>query len=89
MGWTFYTSASTGPVPGDVITYPGFVEDGMEVEMVVDKGLTQEILLRCDVRGGRNISGIMVYSKIDDLFCSSQNRCYRDVEVAASETCGW
>ena len=54
--------------------------------MITDRGLIQEIVLRCDVNGGPSTAGIMHYSKVERLFCSSKNQCYTDVEDAASET---
>ena len=70
-------------------TYPGFVDPLAKVEMTTDKGLIIEIVLRCRRNDkGRISSGIMSYSKVEGLFCSSKNRCFADPNTAIRDTCG-
>ena len=70
------------------ITYPGFNHPANIIEMTTDKGLILEIVLRCG-RGanGEISSGIMSYSKIERLYCSSRNNCYINAKKAVEETC--
>ena len=70
-------------------SYPGFRNFETPVEMVHDRGLTLEIVLRCGVKPNGKISpGIMSYSKVERLFCTPRGRCTRDVERAVRQTCG-
>ena len=69
-------------------TYPGFVDRNGTVEMVHDKGLMLELHVRCDIRRGKVGAGIMTYSKVERLFCSSRHRCSRDPIRALRDTCG-
>ena len=48
-----------------------------------------EIVLRCDREGNKVKAGIMTYSKVEKLFCSSKMFCTRDAEAAADDTCGY
>lgn len=73
---------------GNFSLYPGFVDPDAIVEMTTDKGLIVEVVLRCDRRAdGEIIAGIMTYSKIEKLFCSSKHRCFRDAVEAYEDTC--
>ncbi len=73
----------------DFRQYPGFKDKDSFVEMTNDMGLIVEITLRCGKRAnGKVKAGIMTYSKVERLYCSSQNRCYRDALKAADQTCG-
>ncbi len=68
--------------------YPGFQDRDALVEMTTDKGLVIEVVLRCDRRdNGEVIAGIMTYSKIEKLFCSSKNRCFKTPDPAFEDTC--
>ncbi len=68
--------------------YPGFIDRDATVEMTTDKGLIIEIVLRCSRRpNGQVRSGIMSYSKVERLFCSSKNRCFRNADRAFEDTC--
>ncbi len=69
--------------------YPGFTDRDAFVEMTTDKGLIIEIVLRCKRKGNKVKAGIMTYSKVDRMFCSSKMRCTRDAEKAADDTCGY
>lgn len=68
--------------------YPGFVDPDAIVEMTTDKGLVVEVVLRCDRKpNGQIVAGIMTYSKIEKLYCSSKHRCFRDAAAAYEDTC--
>jgi len=70
------------------ITYPGFNHPTNIIEMTTDKGLILEIVLRCGRKANGQISsGIMSYSKVERLYCSSRNNCYSNAKKAAEETC--
>ncbi len=76
-------------VTSNFITYPGFNHPASIIEMTTDKGLILEIVLRCGRKpNGQVSSGIMSYSKVEDLYCSSRNRCYTNPKKAVEETCG-
>ena len=74
---------------GDYTEYPGLDDEKAVVEVVTDKGLTVELVLRCGTNNnGDPFSGIMHYSKVDKLFCSSRHQCFDTLEPAARDTCG-
>ena len=74
---------------GGFRTYPGFLDPYAKVEAVHDKGLMMELIVRCSVKADGTISpGIMSYSKVERLFCSSRHRCFSDPVRAARDTCG-
>ena len=73
----------------DFNLYPGFTDRDAFIEMTSDKGLIVEIVLRCSREGNKVKAGIMTYSKVEDLFCSSKMYCTRDAEKAADDTCGY
>jgi hypothetical protein len=82
-------TATSYAVAQDFRQYPGFKDKDAFVEMTNDMGLIVEITLRCGRRANGKIkAGIMTYSKLERLYCSSQNRCYRDALKAADQTCG-
>ena len=69
--------------------YPGFLDPYAKVEMVHDKGLMMEFVVRCRRKADGSISpGILSYSKVERLFCSSKGRCTSDAKRAARHTCG-
>ena len=69
--------------------YPGFLDPHGTVEMVHDKGLMLELHVRCSRKpNGQIRAGIMTYSKVERLFCSSKLRCFRDPVRAVEDTCG-
>ncbi|MEE9374759.1 MAG: hypothetical protein V3V04_00320 [Rhizobiaceae bacterium] len=74
---------------GNFTLYPGFTDRDSFVEMTTDKGLIVEIVLRCERKGNKVKAGIMTYSKVDRMFCSSKMRCTRDAAKAADDTCGY
>lgn len=68
--------------------YPGFRDRDAIVEMTTDKGLIVEIVVRCRRKANGQVSpGIMTYSKVERLYCSSKNRCTRSAERAFEDTC--
>lgn len=69
--------------------YPGFNDRDAFVEMTSDKGLIVEIVVRCSREGNKVKAGIMTFSKVDKMFCSSKMRCTKDAVKAADETCGY
>ncbi len=77
-------------ISSSFITYPGFNHPANVIEMTTDKGLIVEIVLRCGRKGNGQVSpGIISYSKVERLYCSSRNNCYTSARKAAAETCGW
>lgn len=73
----------------DFILYPGFIDREAFVEMTTDKGLIVEIVLRCERKGNHVKAGIMTYSKVEGLYCSSKWLCTHSAERAADDTCGY
>ena len=68
--------------------YPGFRDRNAVVEMTTDKGLIVEIVVRCRRKANGQVSpGILTYSKVERLYCSSKNRCTRDADRAFKDTC--
>ena len=87
---TLALSAATlsSAVAANFTLYPGFRDRDALIEAATDKGLIVEIILRCErTPSGKIKSGIMTYSKVENLYCSSKNRCYRDAEKAFDDTC--
>ena len=68
--------------------YPGFRDRNAVVEMTTDKGLIVEMVVRCSRNAkGKVKAGIMTYSKVERLYCSSKNRCSRNADRAFEDTC--
>ena len=66
----------------------GFRDRNAIVEMTTDKGLIVEIVVRCRRKANGQVSpGIMTYSKVERLYCSSKNRCTRSADRAFEDTC--
>jgi len=87
---TLFVAATTAPLQAANFTlYPGFTDPNAFVEMTTDKGLIIEIVLRCSRKNGKVKAGIMTYSKMDRMFCSSKMRCSRSADKAADDTCGY
>lgn len=63
--------------------YPGFVDSRSVVEAYTDRGPIIEVIIKCS-RG----SGILTYSKIERLYCSSRHTCFPSLKAAARDTCG-
>ena len=82
-------AATTLPAHAGFRAYPGFLDPYAKVEMVHDKGLMMEIVVRCRRKANGAISpGILSYSKVERLFCSSKGRCTTSAQRAARDTCG-
>ena len=82
-------AATTLPAHAGLRAYPGFLDPYAKVEMVHDKGLMMEIVVRCRRKANGEISpGILSYSKVERLFCSSKGFCTRSPVRAARDTCG-
>lgn len=60
-----------GPMPGRV-----------RIEAAIDKGPIIELIVRCPVG-----TGILSYSKLERLYCSSKQTCDARIAVAISDTC--
>lgn len=84
-----FLAIPTTALAGNFNLYPGFSDRDAFVEMTSDKGLIIEIVLRCERQGNRVKAGIMTYSKVEGLFCSSKMLCTRDADKAADDTCGY
>jgi hypothetical protein len=86
---TLLFALSSPALARDFNLYPGFYDSDAFVEMTSDKGLIVEIVLRCERKGNTIKAGIMTYSKVEKLYCSSKMRCTADAEKAADDTCGY
>ena len=62
--------------------YPAFVGRGGVVEAYTDRGPIVELIVRCPVG-----TGIMSYSKIERLYCSSKAHCSSTLKSAVADTC--
>ncbi len=62
--------------------YPAFVKRGGAVEAYTDLGPIVELIVRC-----QNGTGIMSYSKIERLYCSSKHSCHTTFAPALDDTC--
>jgi len=83
-----FAGSVTSATAANFSLYPGFQDRDALVEMTTDKGLIVEIVLRCSrAPSGKISSGIMTYSKIERLYCSSKHRCFSKVEPAFADTC--
>lgn len=62
--------------------YPVFLKKDGPVEAYTDRGPIIELIVRCPVG-----TGIMSYSKIERLYCSSKHNCSTGLSVAVEDTC--
>lgn len=62
--------------------YPAFLQRKGVVEAYTDKGAIVELIVRCPVG-----TGIMSYSKLEGLYCSSKHRCSARLKRAVEDTC--
>ena len=77
-------ASATGSFASNFTGYPGLDDEKAVVEVATDKGLVVEMILRCNRQvKGEPLSGIMTYSKLDRLYCSSNHRCFDTLEPAA------
>ncbi len=63
--------------------YPVFLKQGGVIEAYTDRGPIVEMIVRCPVG-----TGIISYSKIERLYCSSKHGCFSRLKPAVAETCG-
>jgi hypothetical protein len=62
--------------------YPVFIAPDNVVEAVTARGPLLELIVRCP-----DGTGILSYSKIEALFCSSKHVCFADWRAAVADTC--
>lgn len=62
--------------------YPAFLGGDRTVEAFTDRGPVVELIVRCPVG-----TGIMSYSKLEGLYCSSKHRCSTQMRRALEDTC--
>lgn len=62
--------------------YPAFVGRGGAVEATTDRGAVVEFIVRCPAG-----TGILTYSKMERVYCSSKHRCSAQLEPAVEDTC--
>ncbi len=62
--------------------YPSFVKRGGVVEAYTDRGPIVELIVRCPAG-----TGIVSYSKLEKLYCSSKLDCYSGLKAAVARTC--
>ena len=63
--------------------YPAFLKTSGVIEAYTDRGPIVEMIVRCPVG-----TGILSYSKIEGLYCSSKHGCFRNLKPAVEQTCG-
>lgn len=62
--------------------YPAFLGNRGLVEAYTDRGAVVEMIVRCPVG-----TGIMSYSKAENLYCSSKHNCSSVLRKAVEDTC--
>lgn len=65
-----------------IILYPGFVSPTAQVETVIDKGLTVEMIVRCG-----DGAGILQFSKPERRYCAPDHSCYGALRPAIKRLC--
>ena len=63
--------------------YPAFLKSGGTIEAYTDRGPILELIVRCPEG-----TGIISYSKIERLYCSSKHDCFPQFQPAVDRTCG-
>ncbi len=63
--------------------YPAFLNRGGRIEAYSDLGPIVEFIVRCPAG-----TGIMSYSKLEGLYCSSKRTCHGSFQPAFKDTCG-
>lgn len=63
--------------------YPGFLKRAGIIEAYTDRGPIIEMIIRCPAG-----TGIMSYSKLEKLYCSSKWKCTPKLVEAVANTCG-
>ena len=64
------------------LEYPAFIKRGEVVEAYTDRGMIVEMIVRCPTG-----SGILSYSKVERLYCSSKHVCTKQLQPAVDDTC--
>jgi hypothetical protein len=62
--------------------YPAFLKRAGIIEAWTDRGPIVELIVRCPVG-----TGIMSYSKLEHLYCSSKFKCTAELQAAVTSTC--
>ena len=62
--------------------YPAFLKKAGVIEAFTDRGPIVEMIVRCPIG-----TGIMSYSKLEQLYCSSKMKCTAHFQAAVSDTC--
>ncbi len=62
--------------------YPAFLKHSGVVEAYTDFGPIVEMIVRCPEG-----AGIMSYSKVERLYCSSKHMCTEKLKSAVDDTC--
>lgn len=62
--------------------YPAFLKKGGVIEAYTDRGPIVELIIRCPAG-----TGIMSYSKVERLYCSSKHNCSLTLRTAVEDTC--
>ncbi len=62
--------------------YPAFLKRGGVVEAYTDRGPIVELIVRCPAG-----TGIVSYSKLEKLYCSSKLDCFSGLKAAVARTC--
>lgn len=62
--------------------YPAFLKRGGVIEAYTDRGTIVEMIVRCPVG-----TGILAYSKVEQLYCSSKHKCSPALRAAVDDTC--
>ena len=63
-------------------TYPAFYKNRARVEAVIDKGLMQEIIIRCFAS-----TGIVTFSKAERVYCTPDHQCFDQFKTAVGRLC--
>lgn len=66
----------------EFIYYPAFDKTGATVEAIRDKGLVQELHVKC-----RSGVGIITYAKPDNAYCGPDHRCSKSLRGAVNRLC--
>ena len=62
--------------------YPAFLRRAGIIEAYTDRGPIVEMIVRCPAG-----TGIMSYSKLERVYCSSKLKCSATLKAAVADTC--
>ena len=62
--------------------YPAFTKRSGVIEAYTDRGPIVELIIRCPIG-----TGIISYSKVEKLYCSSKFACSSAIKPAIDDTC--